>query len=488
MISPSDVAPFNESRAIGRFLLPYFAPVFDRMIPVPVAGAGSHISCDRLYRVFFDPQYARQVGAATFSADLIHEAAHLFLDHHERLMGSEMYDHRLANLATDEAANQFVFAIAAKFPDVVRPGGVRFPAATTGPSGALRVTAEEAALIKQIGWVHPSTYGHPLALTCEEYYSLHKADQQQQQQKSGQQGKSDGDPQQGAGGGSGDADDDGDGDPKGAPQKSASGSGGKPQGGKSKPGAGRGACGSCAGGADELTGMAVEQHGALPDGPNDVEAAAIRQAVAQKAIEHEAQKGRGSVPGGLLRQAQGILAPPKVPWRKQLRSAIRGEVTRRAGMTDYTYGRRSPLQSAVGRVVLPGLAATACDVAIVADTSGSMGNSDLLRIGSEVRSLLRDGLVARCWWVPTDATAAEPKNITTVRQAMDRLLGGGGTDMGAGLDAVDRIKPRVGFTIVITDGDTGWPKTPPKGRVIVVLTRRSSAPLPAWPVTVVHAY
>jgi hypothetical protein len=60
--------------------------------------------------------------------------------------------------------------------------------------------------------------------------------------------------------------------------------------------------------------------------------------------------------------------------------------------------------------------------------------------------------------------------------------------MGAGLVAASQVRPRPAFTIVVTDGDTGWPATPPAcGRVLVVLTRPSSTPVPAW-ATRIEAY
>jgi len=135
------------------------------------------------------------------------------------------------------------------------------------------------------------------------------------------------------------------------------------------------------------------------------------------------------------------------------------------------------------------MAAPQVRVAVVADTSGSMGAGDLRRIGSEVRGLLASGLASHVSWIPTDAAAQTARTIRHVRQAMDSLVGGGGTDMGAGLVAAAACRPRPSFTIVVTDGDTGWPTTPPPacGRVLVVLTRETSTPVPAW-ATRIDAY
>ena len=42
-----------------------------------------------------------------------------------------------------------------------------------------------------------------------------------------------------------------------------------------------------------------------------------------------------------------------------------------------------------------------------------------------------------------------------------RLEGGGGTDMGAGLDAAAALRPRPDLIIVLTDGFTPWRPAPP---------------------------
>lgn len=58
-----------------------------------------------------------------------------------------------------------------------------------------------------------------------------------------------------------------------------------------------------------------------------------------------------------------------------------------------------------------------------------------------------------------------------------KLAGGGGTDMGVGLEAVARLRPLPQLGIVLTDGHTPWPDRPPRGmKVIVVLFGDVTAP------------
>ena len=47
------------------------------------------------------------------------------------------------------------------------------------------------------------------------------------------------------------------------------------------------------------------------------------------------------------------------------------------------------------------------------------------------------------------------QSVTNARQL--NLVGGGGTDMGAGLAAAARLRPRPSVVVVLTDGMTPWP-------------------------------
>ena len=62
-----------------------------------------------------------------------------------------------------------------------------------------------------------------------------------------------------------------------------------------------------------------------------------------------------------------------------------------------------------------------------------------------------------------------------------QLIGGGGTDMGAGLSAAVALRPRPAVTVVLTDGFTPWPGQAPKGtRVVVGLLGARAPDAPSW--------
>jgi predicted metal-dependent peptidase len=61
------------------------------------------------------------------------------------------------------------------------------------------------------------------------------------------------------------------------------------------------------------------------------------------------------------------------------------------------------------------------------------------------------------------------------------LVGGGGTDMGAGIDAATALRPRPAVTVVLTDGFTPWPDRAPRGiRVVVALLGDEAPDGPQW--------
>jgi len=243
-------------------------------------------------------------------------------------------------------------------------------------------------------------------------------------------------------------------------------------------GKGKCKCGSGATGVAEdwEEGTSVGQDG-QDQGVSPAEASLIRDAVAAACKKHEEQRGRGSVPSGLLRWADDRLRPPQVPWTTQIRRHIQRIVAGR-GRGDYSYtqyNRRSQ-----GRLILPGMVEHKKKCNAVLDTSGSMcderiraGLSELVAAASHLGPIQ----LFAC-----DAAAADAGTLRTKSDVKKlKLQGGGGTDMGAGLNAAAESKPT--FTLVLTDGDTPWPEDKPTGlgEILVVLIGRYGADrVPDW--------
>ena len=206
----------------------------------------------------------------------------------------------------------------------------------------------------------------------------------------------------------------------------------------------------------------------------------LRQ-VALEIVKHG--KEAGSVPAGLLRWAEQALAP-RVDWRRLLSAQLRRAVADVAGAVDYSYRRPSRRAAAVSGVVLPALRRPVPELAVVCDTSGSMSDELLAMALAEVEGLLRAlGMARQLRVLACDAAAGPARRVSSARQVS--LVGGGGTNMGAGIAAAYALRPRPAVTVVLTDGYTPWPRLPPKGMRIVVGLLGDDAPeAPGWAASV----
>jgi predicted metal-dependent peptidase len=151
-----------------------------------------------------------------------------------------------------------------------------------------------------------------------------------------------------------------------------------------------------------------------------------------------------------------------------------------SGAVDYSYRRPSRRSSVAGGVVLPALRRPVPEVAVVCDTSGSMTAELLAAALAEVEGLLRAiGLARQIRVLACDTAVAPAQRVSAARQV--QLVGGGGTNMGAGLAAAALLRPRPAVTVVLTDGYTPWPSAPPKGmRVVVGLLGPRAPDAPPW--------
>jgi predicted metal-dependent peptidase len=203
----------------------------------------------------------------------------------------------------------------------------------------------------------------------------------------------------------------------------------------------------------------------------------LRRQVASEILKHAREAG--TVPAGLARWARQTLSPV-VNWRTLLAAELRRAVADRAGAADYSYQRPSRRAAAVGGVVLPALRRPVPDVAVVCDTSGSMTDDLLAMVLAEVEGLLRSlGATRQLRVLACDTAVAPAQRVSSARQV--ELVGGGGTDMGAGINAAAALRPRPSITVVLTDGFTPWPGQPPKGmRVLIALLGDHSPAAPGW--------
>ena len=203
----------------------------------------------------------------------------------------------------------------------------------------------------------------------------------------------------------------------------------------------------------------------------------VRQAVANQIRSF----GIGSVPGHLSSWA-GDLADPKVDWRQELATLVRNATADAMGASDYRYRRPSRRQSAFPDIILPSLRQPVPNIAVVVDTSGSMWGYDLGTALAEINGILNaTGTNRQCTVLSVDAQVQACRKVFHADQVV--VKGGGGTHMGRGIEGASSLIPRPDVVIVLTDGYTPWPSTPPYGmRVVIGLICRHGNPpeTPSW--------
>ena len=203
----------------------------------------------------------------------------------------------------------------------------------------------------------------------------------------------------------------------------------------------------------------------------------LERDVARRIKEH--QRRYGNAPAGWQRWADEVLEP-SVSWQRLLASAVRKGVADIAGRVDFSYRKPSRRSVVVDNVVLPSLRQPLPKVAMVLDTSGSMDDHMLGQSLAEVEGVLRGLGVGRRHLriVCCDAKAFEAQRVMQARDV--ELLGGGGTDMGAGLAKAAELRPRPDLVVVLTDGHTPWPPAPPRGIKVIVGLMDPTGSVPNW--------
>ncbi|KUN78148.1 vWA domain-containing protein [Streptomyces griseoruber] len=221
----------------------------------------------------------------------------------------------------------------------------------------------------------------------------------------------------------------------------------------------------CGSGADGL----AREWDLGPDGAHGLseqERDAVRFRVAQGI------RGRpGNAPEQWRRWAEEAFHPPQ-PWRELLGAAVRSAASGAGGGEDYSYGRPSRRSAGVPGVVLPSLRRRPPQVSVIIDTSGSVSDAELGSALLEVAAICRavGGRRDLVTVLPCDADA--PFAHSLCRGEGIALMGGGGTDLRTGFARALRTPPRPDVVVVLTDGQTPWPRARPACRTVVGLFSR----------------
>lgn len=446
----------QAARLVAVQARPYLAQALYAVTLREKPGIGT-MACDAHWRVYYDPATVRAWGVQNTTVGLLHEISHLLFAHHARAkaLGVTPETAKIANLAQDAAINEHLV-----------DAGDKFSLLDTDAT--------------------PAKLGLPGGQTWEAYYEALRAKQppQQQQQQDGEKGEQGEKGQQGGEGGEGSQGESADGEGSGKGK-----GGGKGHGAKCK--CGSGSTGVPEAWEDAPPASAGKRNPGDNDGAGDVpgmheaEVVAIQNTVAEAVAAHEAKEGRGSA-RGYGAWAASKITPPQVPWQQVLRQAVRTAVQRRRGAADYSYSRPSRRASAVQGVVLPSMHESVPQIAVVLDTSASMGSQRLQAAVNEIEGVCR-ALSAQVRLVQVDALVQA--DVTVQSLSGITVKGMGGTDMNVGIRHVVASQKRkpVDAIIVVTDGDTPMPRredVPRDVRLVYCLIAAYSTRTPEWATTV----
>lgn len=407
------------ARAVAVEKMPYFSNGILDLVPREAPGLGT-LAVTRSSILMVDFDAIRMWTPNQAAAVVLHEYMHIYLKHDERfaklvaagILTFSEEDQKLGNRCGDEEINDDLLEAGLELPSFTdKDGNVHGP-------------------------ITPASCGHPPNRLMEEYIKIEVAKRNKRSpQSSGAPG----------GGGVG---------------------GGSPDPNQMHGGAGCGHCGSGAGHP-----VPGEPEADDPDGRSEVDQEVSRKQT-NEAIK-QAQRSKGRVPAGLQRFVEMDEQPAKVRWQDKLSRSTRAAVAFRPGAIDYTRKRPSRRQGAfMGRdlqPVLPGMHAPIAEVAVVADTSGSMGEAEMKDVLNEANGVIKSMAGAKISFIACDAQVHAVVRTRRLAEIKLNMKGGGGTDFRPAFDAIAKLKPRPNVVIFATDGYGEYPPEPPKGIHVIWL-------------------
>lgn len=213
--------------------------------------------------------------------------------------------------------------------------------------------------------------------------------------------------------------------------------------------------------------------GSVP-GVDPVKAQLVRREVAHHILDRTGDAG--DAPLGWKRWAKTVLTP-KVDYMATIRHVVRRALRDSTiGRYDRTHRRPHRRQAAYGEFLMPSFHQPRPRPGFLIDTSSSMQDTQLARAVAELAGLTRqlgygtDVIVACC-----DVVVHDVRKVFSAAQL--ELIGGGGTDIGAGIQwFVDDAS--VDLLVVVSDCQTPWPVEKPPFPVITI--RVGDGTPPPW--------
>lgn len=415
---------FAAARIQATQLMPYFSSAVMGLVPHQMPGLKT-MAVTKRGVLIWDPELSKVWGVKEAAWTLLHEASHWVRNHLGRA-------EQVGATAQPDLALLWNYAADAEIDDDLVAAGAQYPRVDG------KFIHEELAGHQIHYQVLPGDFGQPEGRLAEEYYAALR----RQAPKKGKAGMA---------------------------QRQGENGAGKPGKGKAQaPGDGdvvvpHGGCAGCGSGAGAKAGE-LEDTVPAELGKSTAEQRRVQRAVAEAVRQHAASKGRGSVPAGLQRWAEEVLGPPQVAWQQELARVVRNAVAYRPGAGDYRYDRPSRRQGAIGygsgKPVFPALRMPIPAVAVIQDTSGSMGDESIKEGLQEVKGILA-AVGAEVAFYACDADVHSAVRIRNVKEAANAMKGGGGTDMKPAIEAACKAARRPEVLVICTDGHIGDPGPEP---------------------------
>lgn len=206
-----------------------------------------------------------------------------------------------------------------------------------------------------------------------------------------------------------------------------------------------------------------------PDGAGDPAQQAEMQRKVRQMVAQAATTARmaGKLSGALERMVGEILEP-QVPWKDMLR-----EYMMKTAADDESWNRRN---RRFQNVYLPKRYSERMgEIVCIGDTSGSIGNDELMKYVSEATSIAEDCKPERVRILWADTQVAGEQVFEYGEQIVPKPAGHGGTDMRVPLEHAEQFEPEV--VVLFTDGYTPWPTTEPGYPLIVCCTTDVDVPV-----------
>lgn len=245
--------------------------------------------------------------------------------------------------------------------------------------------------------------------------------------------------------------------------------------------------GSCQSGSSATDGLKRDFELEAPDLEDEILSETDERRVRRAAVRDikESNIGRGNKKGEIGAIIERILEPAINP-AAEIFASVKYAVNSDHGWGSQTYKKPNPRQPP-GTMRLPANQRPVPEVRILIDTSGSMQlNEDLALaagvVSKVINALPQGGVKVTC----ADTQVRDTQKLFNAADI--EVVGRGGTRMDTAVLEVDKTIPKPDVIVCITDGETGWPSTQTKSKLIICLTRerrKYGDRVPDWAKTIV---